>query len=75
MHMRRISACVSESSQVYMYFVIAVSSIFPPVRMSTNFSGVCSAEHKKSAAVQLFHGQSRISANIVVWKCYAKPAR
>ena len=46
-----------------MFFVIAVSSTFPPVRMSTNSSGVCSAEHKKSAAVQLLRGQSRLGAN------------
>ena len=46
-----------------MFFVIAVSSTFPPVRMSTNSSGVCSVKHKKSAAVQLLGGQSRISTN------------
>ena len=47
-----------------MFFVIVSHFIyfFPPVRMSTNSSGVCSAKHKKSAAVQLSRGQSRISA-------------
>ena len=54
------SVPVSESPQVYVFFVIPVSSTFPPVRMSTNSLGVCSAKDKKSAAIQLLHGQSRI---------------
>ena len=46
--------------------------------MSTNSLGVCSAEHKKSTATQLLHGESRISANtglemlckanVLIWK-------
>ena len=68
--MHRISACVRITPGVRV-LVITVSSTFPPVRMSTNSSGVCSAKHKKSAAVQLLHGQSRnYKCKIVVWKCY-----
>ena len=72
---------VSESPQVYVFFVIAVSSTFPLVRMSTNSSGVCSTQYKKFAAVQLLHRQSRIctisglemlrKARPLIWKVKA----